>query len=180
MAVNLSPRQLDNFTLVETVAAVLESSGLPPSMLELEITESAMMKNTDHAIALMQKLRGMGVCLAIDDFGTGYSSLSYLTRFPLSTVKIDRSFIHDLSHSADAQALVDGIIKLAHSLRMSVVAEGVETQAQLDYLAARSCDQIQGFWLCKPAPAEETSSFLARPLRAPQFAPKLVARSVAA
>ena len=180
MAVNLSPRQLDSFTLVETVAAVLESSGLPPSMLELEITESAMMKNTDHAIALMQKLRGMGVCLAIDDFGTGYSSLSYLTRFPLSTVKIDRSFIHDLSHSADAQALVDGIIKLAHSLRMSVVAEGVETQAQLDYLAARSCDQIQGFWLCKPAPADETSSFLARPLRAPQFAPKLVARSVAA
>jgi EAL domain-containing protein (putative c-di-GMP-specific phosphodiesterase class I) len=175
MAVNLSPRQLDNFTLVETVEAVLKRSGLPPSMLELEITESAMMKNTDHAITLMQKLREMGVCLAMDDFGTGYSSLSYLTRFPLSTVKIDRSFINDLSHSNDAQALVDGIIKLAHSLRMKVVAEGVQTQDQLDYLTARHCDQIQGFWLCKPVPAEEAASFLARPLRTQQFAPKLVA-----
>jgi diguanylate cyclase (GGDEF)-like protein/PAS domain S-box-containing protein len=175
MAVNLSPRQLDNFTLVETVEAVLKRSGLPPSMLELEITESAMMKNTDHAITLMQKLRDMGVCLAMDDFGTGYSSLSYLTRFPLSTVKIDRSFINDLSHSNDAQALVDGIIKLAHSLRMKVVAEGVQTQDQLDYLTARHCDQIQGFWLCKPVPAEEAASFLARPLRTQQFAPKLVA-----
>jgi diguanylate cyclase (GGDEF)-like protein/PAS domain S-box-containing protein len=175
IAVNLSPRQLDSFNLVETVAAVLQSSGLPPSMLELEITESAMMKNTDHAVALMQKLRDMGVCLAIDDFGTGYSSLSYLTRFPLSTVKIDRSFINDLSHSKDAQALVDGIIKLAHSLRMKVVAEGVETQEQLDYLAARRCDQIQGFWLCKPVPAEEAASFLGRPLRSQPFSPKLVA-----
>ena len=175
MAVNLSPRQLDSFSLADTVADVLRSTGLPPSMLELEITESAMMKNTEHAIALMQKLRDMGVCLAIDDFGTGYSSLSYLRRFPLSTVKIDRSFVNDLSHSSDAQALVDGIIKLAHSLRMKVVAEGVETQAQLDYLAARGCDDIQGFWLCKPVAAEDASAFLTRPLRTQKFTPKLAA-----
>ncbi len=175
MAVNLSPRQLDSFALVETVATVLQSSGLPPSMLELEITESAMMKNTEHAVLLLQRLRDMGVRLAIDDFGTGYSSLSYLRRFPLSTVKIDRSFINDLPHNNDAQALVDGIIKLAHSLRMEVIAEGVETPEQLDYLATRGCDQIQGYWLCKPAPAEEAGGFIGSHQRNYQFAPKLVA-----
>ena len=165
MAVNLSPRQLDSLTLIDDVGDILAKSGLRASMLELEITESAMMKNTGHAVTLLKKLRAMGVGLAMDDFGTGYSSLSYLRRFPLSTVKIDRSFINDLPHDTDAQALIDGIIKLAHSLRMKVVAEGVETAAQLDYLAARGCDQIQGYWLCKPAPAAEAGQFILRDAR---------------
>jgi diguanylate cyclase (GGDEF)-like protein/PAS domain S-box-containing protein len=165
MAVNLSPRQLDSLTLVDDVASILASSGLHPSLLELEITESAMMKNTGHAVTLLKKLRAMGIGLAMDDFGTGYSSLSYLRRFPLSTVKIDRSFINDLPHDADAQALIEGIIKLAHSLRMNVVAEGVESAAQLDYLAAHGCDQIQGYWLCRPVPATEAGQFILRHAR---------------
>ncbi len=107
----------------------------------------------------------MGIGLAMDDFGTGYSSLSYLKRFPLSTVKIDRSFINDLSKDADAQALIDGIVTLAHGLRMKVVAEGVETADQLDYLRARGCDEVQGYWLCRPVPADEACEFMARHLR---------------
>jgi diguanylate cyclase (GGDEF)-like protein len=162
MAVNLSPRQLNDAGLVDDVAAILARTRLAPSLLELEITESAMMKNTEHAVAQLARLRDMGVGLAMDDFGTGYSSLSYLRRLPLCTVKIDRSFVSDLTHDADAQSLIDGIIKLAHSLRMRVVAEGVETRAQADYLEARGCDQMQGYWLCKPAPADEIGRFIAR------------------
>jgi EAL domain-containing protein (putative c-di-GMP-specific phosphodiesterase class I) len=116
----------------------------------------------------------MGVSLAIDDFGTGYSSLSYLKHFPLSTVKIDRSFINDLSQDPDARALIDGIITLAHGLRMKVVAEGIETIAQLDYLRSHGCDEAQGYWLCKPVPADEARDFMARHLRN-QFAPPVVA-----
>jgi EAL domain-containing protein (putative c-di-GMP-specific phosphodiesterase class I) len=107
----------------------------------------------------------MGVNLAIDDFGTGYSSLSYLKRFPLTTVKIDRSFVKDLSHDRDAQALADGIITLAHGLRMRVVAEGVETAEQLACLRERDCDEMQGYWLCKPIPADEAREFIARQMR---------------
>jgi len=165
MSVNLSPRQLNSPTLTRDVAQVLASTGLDPALLELEITEGVMMKNPEHAAALFQQIRDMGVGLAIDDFGTGYSSLSYLKRFPLSTVKIDRSFVNDLSQDTDAQALITGIVTLAHGLRMKVVAEGVETAEQLDYLRANGCDEIQGFWLCKPAPAEDICKFMARHLR---------------
>ena len=161
MSVNLSPRQLGSPTLLADIGAILASSGVDPSLLELEITEGAMMKNPEQAAVLLQQIRDMGIDLAIDDFGTGYSSLSYLRRFPLSTVKIDRSFINDLSHDADAQALTDGIITLAHGLRMKVVAEGVETAAQLAHLRIHGCDEIQGYWLCKPAPAHELCEFLA-------------------
>jgi diguanylate cyclase (GGDEF)-like protein len=174
VAVNLSTRQLASPTLLPDVAAVLQASRLDPQQLELEITESAMMKNPEHAATLLQQVRQLGVGLAIDDFGTGYSSLSYLKRFPLSTVKIDRSFVNDLSQDKDAQALTDGIITLAHGLRMKVVAEGVETAGQLDYLRARGCDEIQGYWLCKPLPAEEVCKFMARHLRN-QFASPVAA-----
>ncbi|REM26811.1 EAL domain-containing protein, partial [Mycobacterium tuberculosis] len=108
--------------------------------------------NPEHAAELLRTIRNMGVGLAIDDFGTGYSSLSYLKHFPLSTVKIDRSFINDLSQDADARALIDGIITLSHGLRMKVVAEGIETAAQLEYLRSHGCDEAQGYWLCKPVP----------------------------
>ena len=174
VAVNLSTRQLGSPTLLSDIAAVLQSNRLDPALLELEITESAMMKSPEHAASLLQQIRQLGVGLAIDDFGTGYSSLSYLKRFPLSTVKIDRSFVNDLSQDKDAQALTDGIITLAHGLRMKVVAEGVETAGQLDYLRARGCDEIQGYWLCKPLPAEEVCKFMARHLRN-QFASPVAA-----
>jgi diguanylate cyclase (GGDEF)-like protein len=174
MSVNLSPRQFESSTLIADIRAVLEASGLEPSLLELEITEGAVMANPEHAAKLLRTIRDMGVSLAIDDFGTGYSSLSYLKHFPLSTVKIDRSFINDLSQDPDARALIDGIITLAHGLRMKVVAEGIETIAQLDYLRSHGCDEAQGYWLCKPVPADEARDFMARHLRN-QFAPPVVA-----
>ncbi|MBT2332423.1 EAL domain-containing protein [Variovorax paradoxus] len=174
MSVNLSPRQFESPTLIADIRAILEASGLEPSLLELEITEGAVMENPGHAADLLRTIRDMGIGLAIDDFGTGYSSLSYLKHFPLSTVKIDRSFINDLTQDADARALIDGIITLAHGLRMKVVAEGVETEAQLDYLRIRGCDEVQGYWLCKPVPADEARIFMARHLRN-QFAPSVAA-----
>lgn len=174
MSVNLSPRQFESRTLITDIRSVLENSGLKPSLLELEITEGAVMANPERATQLLRTIREMGVGLAIDDFGTGYSSLSYLKHFPLSTVKIDRSFINDLSQDADARALIDGIITLAHGLRMKVVAEGIETTAQFDYLRSRGCDEAQGYWLCKPVPADEVRNFMARHLRN-QFAPTVPA-----
>ncbi|HKX44996.1 MAG TPA: EAL domain-containing protein [Burkholderiaceae bacterium] len=174
MSVNLSPRQLSSPTLIADIDAVLTRSGVDPSLLELEITEGAMMTNPEHAAVLLQQIRSLGVDLAIDDFGTGYSSLSYLRRFPLTAVKIDRSFINDLSHDADAQALTDGIITLAHGLRMKVVAEGVETPAQVAHLRIHGCDEIQGYWLCKPVPADELCRFLARH-QSKQFAAPMAA-----
>jgi diguanylate cyclase (GGDEF)-like protein len=165
MSVNLSTRQLNGARLIADITEILDATGLDPSLLELEITESSMMRNPDHASALLHQLRAKGVTLAIDDFGTGYSSLSYLKRFPLSTVKIDRSFIKDLSHDRDAQALTDAIITLAHGLRMRVVAEGVETAEQLACLQERGCDEMQGYWLCKPIPADDVREFIARSLR---------------
>jgi len=165
MSVNLSARQLNSPRLLGDVDEILRTTGLDPSLLELEITESAMMRNPEHASTLLKQLRAMGVNLAIDDFGTGYSSLSYLKRFPLTTVKIDRSFVKDLSHDRDSQALADGIITLAHGLRMRVVAEGVETAEQLACLRERDCDEMQGFWLCKPIPADEAREFIARQMR---------------
>jgi diguanylate cyclase (GGDEF)-like protein len=165
MSVNLSTRQLTSPTLVDDIAEVINDSGLNPALLELEITESAMMTNPEQAATILQQIRDLGVGLAIDDFGTGYSSLSYLKRFPLSTVKIDRSFVNDLSQDHDAQALIDGIVTLSHGLRMKVVAEGVETAEQLAYLRSHDCDEIQGYWLCKPVPAEDVCKFMARHLR---------------
>ncbi|HMC16101.1 MAG TPA: bifunctional diguanylate cyclase/phosphodiesterase, partial [Albitalea sp.] len=165
MSVNLSPRQLSSTSLIDDIDEVLNATGLSPALLELEITETAVMKNPEQAAILLQQIRDMGVGLAIDDFGTGYSSLSYLRRFPLTTVKIDRSFVKDLSRDRDAEALTDGIVTLAHGLRMRVVAEGVETEEQLAYLRAHQCDEIQGYWLCKPMPAEDVCKFMARHLR---------------
>jgi len=165
VSVNLSARQLDRPELAEEVAQVIASARLDPGQLELEITESGVMRNPTQAAARLQELRNLGVSLAIDDFGTGYSSLSYLRNFPLSTLKIDRSFVKDLPADEDAAALTAGIIGLAHRLRMKVVAEGVETLEQLGYLRANGCDEIQGYYLSKPIAADEMSRFLERDLR---------------
>jgi len=165
VSVNLSARQLDRQRLAEEVAEVLADARLDPARLELEITESGVMRNPAQAGARLRELRDLGVSLAIDDFGTGYSSLSYLRSFPLCTLKIDGSFIKDLPADEDAAALTAGIIALAHRLRMKVVAEGVETLEQLGYLRANGCDEIQGYYLSKPITADEMGRFLARDLR---------------
>ena len=165
VSVNLSARQLDRPRLAEEVAQILANAQLAPRQLELEITESSVMRNPAQSAARLRELRELGVSLAIDDFGTGYSSLSYLRTFPLCTLKVDRSFIKDLPGDEDAAALTAGIIALAHRVRMKVVAEGVETLEQLGYLRANGCDEIQGYFLSRPITAHQLSQFLERDLR---------------
>ncbi|MGH8808872.1 MAG: EAL domain-containing protein, partial [Noviherbaspirillum sp.] len=138
-----------------TVEQALADTGLAPSLLELEITESTLMENAQDTLEALHRLHSLGVRLSIDDFGTGYSSLSYLKRFPVDIIKIDRSFVRDVPHDADDAAIVTGIIALAHSLRLDVVAEGVETEAQLQFLKGQSCDLMQGYSLSPPVPAEQ-------------------------
>jgi EAL domain-containing protein (putative c-di-GMP-specific phosphodiesterase class I) len=152
IAVNLSARQFAEPGLVRDIALVLEETGLAPGSLEIEITESLVMNDVEGAVRIMDELKRMGVKLSMDDFGTGYSSLSYLRRFPVDVLKIDRSFVRDVASSADDAALVSAIIELARGLRMRVIAEGVETEAQLDYLKRRGCDEVQGHVYARAAP----------------------------
>jgi diguanylate cyclase (GGDEF)-like protein len=155
IAVNLSVKQLLQKNFADTVEAALKDTGLAPSLLELEITESTLMENAQDTLEALHRLRGLGVRLAIDDFGTGYSSLSYLKRFPVDIIKIDRSFVRDVPHDADDAAIVTGIIALAHSLRLDVVAEGVEMESQLRFLREHACDLLQGYYLSQPIPGEQ-------------------------
>ncbi|NOY13654.1 MAG: EAL domain-containing protein [Deltaproteobacteria bacterium] len=155
IAVNLSGRQLKQPDLLQMVTAALHSSGLAPQLLELELTESMLMETVEKTILLMRELKHLGVSLAIDDFGTGYSSLNYLKRFPIDTLKIDRSFIRDLESDPDDAAIIEAIIAMAKSLRLQVVAEGVETEMQLEFLRHRGAHQYQGFLFSKPLSAEE-------------------------
>ncbi len=160
MAVNLSVRQLLQGNFSTTVEQVLADTGLAPQLLELEITESTLMENAQDTLQALQRLRSLDVRLSIDDFGTGYSSLAYLKRFPVNTIKIDQSFVRDVPQDADDAAIIKGIIALAHSLRLEVVAEGVETEAQLRFLRDQSCDLMQGYLLSKPVPAQQFASFI--------------------
>ncbi len=160
MAVNLSGHQLRVPKFVETVSDALESTGLPPRRLELEITESTIMQDDDLTIAALNQLHRLGVGLALDDFGTGYSSLSYLRRFPIHRVKIDRSFVKEIPANQDDGAITAAIIAMAHNLRLGVVAEGVETDEQLEFLRERGCDEVQGFLFSPAVAAEEFSRFL--------------------
>jgi diguanylate cyclase (GGDEF)-like protein len=155
VAVNLSVRQLLQKDFTASVETVLADTGLPPHLLELEITESTLMENAQDTLTALHRLRALGVRLSIDDFGTGYSSLSYLKRFPVDIIKIDRSFVRDVPQDADDAAIVTAIIALAHSLRLEVVAEGVETEAQLHFLKARRCDLLQGYHLSPAVPPEQ-------------------------
>jgi len=154
VAVNLSRRQFTHRSLVEDVARALETTGLDPAFLELEITESMVMGDPDGAVRVLRGLKSMGIHLSIDDFGTGYSSLSYLKRFPLDTVKIDQSFIQDLPGDGDDVVITQAIIAMAHSLRLDVVAEGVETAEQLAFLRENGCDEMQGYHFSRPLPAD--------------------------
>ncbi|RFP19387.1 MULTISPECIES: EAL domain-containing protein [unclassified Duganella] len=162
VAVNLSVRQLLQKDFAASVEAVLADTGLPPHLLELEITESTLMENAQDTLAALHRLHSLGVRLSIDDFGTGYSSLSYLKRFPVDIIKIDRSFVRDVPQDADDAAIISAIIALAHSLRLEVVAEGVETEAQLQFLKGRECDMMQGFYLSPAVPAEQFAELVRR------------------
>jgi diguanylate cyclase (GGDEF)-like protein len=160
VAVNVASRQFADQRLEATVADALARHGVDACMLELEVTESAMMCDTERTIATLERLRALGVRVAIDDFGTGYSSLAYLKRFPVDLLKIDIAFIREVTHNPDDAALVDAIIAMAHSLHLVVVAEGVETEAQLAYLTRRRCDKIQGYYFSRPQPAAQFGQML--------------------
>jgi diguanylate cyclase (GGDEF)-like protein len=161
VAVNLSATQFRHQNLLEVIRSSLETSGLSPSCLEVELTESAVMTNPEDSAGVLKQLRRMGVTVAIDDFGVGYSSLSYLRRFPIDKLKIDRSFVRDLPTSTTDESIVRAIISLAHSVSLQVVAEGVETEEQLEFVRKLGCDLWQGFYCCEPQPAEVFAATLA-------------------
>ena len=160
VAVNVSARQLRRRDFCETVAGALAESGLPAELLELEITESSVMENPQEAIHILQRLGRMGISLAIDDFGTGYSSLAYLKLFPIDHLKIDRSFVRDIEHDLNDRAIAFGTIALAHSLGLNVIAEGVETEDQLELLRSNGCDEVQGYLFSKPLNSAGAFAFL--------------------
>ena len=155
IAVNLSARQFSADDLLDTIQAALNDSGLPSQILDLEITESTIMHNPEEAVALMGRLREMGVALSIDDFGTGYSSLSSLKQYPLDSLKIDRSFVNGIAHDADDVAITEAIIAIGHKMHLKVVAEGVETPEQFEFLRNIGCDLAQGYLLGRPMPPSE-------------------------
>lgn len=160
MAINLSARQFGQKNLNDTICRILDETGCAPHQLELEITESILMADPESAAATMHQLTQAGVRIALDDFGTGYSSLSYLKKFPIHSLKIDRSFVRDITTTASDAAIAVAVITLAHSLKLEVIAEGIETREQLDFLSERYCDQMQGFYFYKPGPAQEITAFL--------------------
>ncbi len=160
VAVNLSARQCRQKDLVETISLILKETGMEPHFLELELTEGVLIENTHTTNSILAELRDLGVQISIDDFGTGYSSLSYLRRLPINTLKIDISFIRDITADPDDGAIATAIIALAHSLRLKVVAEGVETEAQLTFLRDQGCDDIQGFLFSRPLSAEAFERWL--------------------
>jgi diguanylate cyclase (GGDEF)-like protein len=155
MSVNLSPRQFQQSDLRKMIAAALAESHLAASDLEVEITESTAMLNTDRTVATMRSLRESGVRIAIDDFGTGHSSLNYLRSFPIDSVKVDQAFVHEIEASASDRAIVSAVIAMAHGLDLRVTAEGVETEAQMNFLRDHRCEEVQGFLFGRPVAAEE-------------------------
>ena len=159
ISVNLSQKQLAAPDLVDRVAQVLAETGIRPSDLKLEITESAIMENPEEAVRVLNEIRALGVELHMDDFGTGYSSLSCLHRFPITGLKIDRAFVEDIQIRRDAAALIKAIVNLAHDLNIHVVAEGLEMPAQVAFLQALDCDLGQGFRFAKPLSAEAAEEY---------------------
>jgi EAL domain-containing protein (putative c-di-GMP-specific phosphodiesterase class I) len=160
ISVNISPRHLNQGGLVEDVERVLVETGLDARSLKLEVTEGSIMQDAEMALETLLQLKSMGIGLEIDDFGTGYSSLSYLQRLPFDTVKVDRSFIKELAVSSESSEIVKTIMQLARSLDMDVVAEGVETEDQLEKLAALGCKYVQGYYFAGPASAHVTQGLM--------------------
>jgi diguanylate cyclase (GGDEF)-like protein len=161
IAVNLSPRQFADPALLSDIEAALKKSGMAPELLELEITESMVMQNVERAMRVLKAIKGLGVMLAIDDFGTGYSSMSLLKKFPIDVLKIDRSFVREITSNSEDKAIADAIIALGRALNLTIVAEGVETPEQENFLRAHHCDQVQGYLISKPVPADEFAAFMA-------------------
>ena len=164
VAVNLSPRQLQEQDLVRDINRIVQDSGLAPSRLNLEVTESLIMNNADSAVAILSELRNSGIQISIDDFGTGHSSLGVLKNLPIDVIKIDKTFVNDVTRNSDDAALVTAVVTLAQNLRLMVVAEGVETEEQLQFLAELKCDQWQGYLFSKPQRAEDFERLLTRSL----------------
>ncbi|OGI67645.1 MAG: diguanylate cyclase, partial [Candidatus Muproteobacteria bacterium RBG_16_60_9] len=162
MAVNLSPRQFADPELLKDIAAVLADTGMAPQLLELEITESMVMHNTERAVTLLNAIKEMGVRLAIDDFGTGYSSLAQLKRFPIDTLKVDRSFIRDIPKDSEDRAITQAIIAMGKSLSLTIVAEGVETKEQEAFLREHACDEMQGYYFSRPIAPDSFAELLRR------------------
>jgi len=160
MAVNVSAVEFRNENFLHNLLETLTETGLDPRYLELEVTESVLMKNAERAASILQSLRGKGVRVAIDDFGTGYSSLSYLRKFPLDALKIDQSFVHQIAASSDGKTIVSAIISMGRSLNLRVVAEGVETAEHLSFLQDHKCDEAQGYYFSRPVPAEQFAILL--------------------
>ena len=155
IAVNLSPRQFLHEGLLDDLDDALNETGLDPALLEIEITESMVMQNIDRAIDLLTMIKSRGVRLAIDDFGTGYSSMSLIKRFPIDTLKIDRSFVRELPRDTEDKAIAEAIIGIGKALGLTIIAEGVETAEQERFLKDRACDQMQGYLLSRPVPADD-------------------------
>ena len=154
IAINISAKQLQQSDFPDVVKRVLEETGLEPERLELEITETVAVADLDNTINILNKLKSMGIKISLDDFGTGYSSLNYLKRLPINTLKIDKSFIRDISLSANEEPIARSLISLAHSMRLSVIAEGIETQEQYEFIKRQKCDKVQGYLFSKPLPPE--------------------------
>ena len=162
IAINLSAKQFHQQNICESVTRALQVYAVEPHLLELEITESAAMQDAEATTATLHKLKAIGVRIAIDDFGTGYSSLSYLKRFPIDSLKIDRSFVTELPGNQDDASIAQAVITMGHALRLKIVAEGVENEAQQDFLAANSCDEMQGYFFSRPLPADQCTLLLAQ------------------
>jgi EAL domain-containing protein (putative c-di-GMP-specific phosphodiesterase class I) len=162
IAVNLSPVQFLHGDLAGLVHSTLLETGLTPTRLELEITEGVLVGDFARGVSILRRLKTLGVRIAMDDFGTGYSSLSYLQSFPFDKIKIDQSFISKVKNNPHSAAIVRGVIGLAHGLNLPVLAEGVETKGQLDFLAAESCDEVQGYLMGRPHPISEYSKLVGR------------------
>jgi diguanylate cyclase (GGDEF)-like protein/PAS domain S-box-containing protein len=162
VAVNISVRQFMHPRFLQLVTQVLEDTGLDPESLELEITENLLMKDADGAIRILQELKKLGVLLAIDDFGTGYSSLSYLKRFPIDRLKVDQTFVREITTNIEDAAITKAVIAMANTMDIRVIAEGVETEEQLCYLTEKRCHEIQGYYLSRPVPAQEVCSFITK------------------
>lgn len=160
ISVNLSARQLHQQNMPEIIESILRETGLPAKYLSVEITESMLMQDVENTIKTLAAIKQMGLGIAIDDFGTGYSSLNYLKRFPIDTLKVDRSFVMDIAKDDDDRAVIVSIIGLAHNLKLKVVAEGVETREELEFLKAHDCDMIQGYYFSRPLPLQDFAAFL--------------------
>ncbi len=165
MSVNLSVLQLQHSDLIQRLCDILAANDIAPNQLELELTESVIMANAEQSISTLRQLKTVGVTLSIDDFGTGYSSLSYLRRLPIDALKIDKEFVGDITTDPDDEAITATVINMAHSLGLNVIAEGVETAEQAEYLREQGCDEIQGYWLSRPIPPAQCFAFLQERVR---------------